>query len=119
MTPETVFHVAELLRHVVLFSLLVACAYTDADYGKLFDKITLPAIAIGLILQTLGGGLGMGGEASLSLKMFFTPRTDPMLVGAIVGAVFGYGVFWIKKPQVRLSFANATCAPHPNAPTTR
>lgn len=41
------------LSHIVLFGLLVACSYTDWRYRKIYNKITVPAILVGLVLSAM------------------------------------------------------------------
>lgn len=47
---------AELSILLLLAGLLVSAVYTDLRYGKIYNKITMPCIAIGVALSTIGGG---------------------------------------------------------------
>ncbi len=63
---------------VVLAAVLIAASVTDVRSGKIYNYLTYPAIAIGLIGHTLVGGL-TGGEDRLGF----------------VGALAGFGVGFI------------------------
>lgn len=62
----------------VLAVVLVVSAVTDIRCGKIFNVVTYPAIAIGLIGHTLLGGLG-GEGGSMGLA------------GALIGLAVGFG----------------------------
>jgi len=62
----------------VLAVVLVVASVTDIRSGKIYNSITYPAIAAGLIGHTLVGGLG-GHDQSLGL------------VGSLAGLVVGFG----------------------------
>ena len=42
---------------LILVALLIAAAATDLKYGKIYNVVTYPAVAVGLIGHTLCGGL--------------------------------------------------------------
>jgi len=50
----------ELVRHVCLLGLAVACVYTDLAWGKIYNLATLPALVLGLILALLLDAAGPG-----------------------------------------------------------
>lgn len=56
---------AELPILVLLAVLLLSAVYTDLRYGKIYNKITMPCIAIGIALSTISGG-GTGLLSSLA-----------------------------------------------------
>jgi leader peptidase (prepilin peptidase)/N-methyltransferase len=53
---------------------LIALAFIDLEHFLLPDRITLPLLAVGLLVNTIGG------------------FTDPL--SALIGAVSGYGILW-------------------------
>lgn len=42
--------------NIMLVAFLFVCAYTDATQGKIYNKFTFPAMAVGILLNTLFGG---------------------------------------------------------------
>ena len=64
--------------YYVLAVALVAASVTDIATGKIYNSITYPVVAAGLIGHTLTGGLG-GTEGTLGL------------VGALAGLAVGFG----------------------------
>jgi len=42
--------------NIVLTGMLLAAVYTDIRFGKIFNKLTLPCIGLGLLLNFLKGG---------------------------------------------------------------
>ncbi len=59
---------------LVLTWALIALAFIDLEHFLLPDRITLPLLAVGLLVNTIGG------------------FTDPL--SALIGAVSGYGLLW-------------------------
>ena len=59
---------------LVLTWALIALAFIDLEHFLLPDRITLPLLAMGLLINTIGG------------------FTDPL--SALIGAVSGYGLLW-------------------------
>ncbi|HIE75466.1 MAG TPA: prepilin peptidase [Gammaproteobacteria bacterium] len=59
---------------LVLTWALIALAFIDLEHFLLPDQITLPLLAVGLLVNTIGG------------------FTDPL--SALIGAVSGYGILW-------------------------
>ncbi len=45
----------ELTRDILLYAVIAICAITDVMYGKIFNKITYPAIVAGLLINLLIG----------------------------------------------------------------
>lgn len=45
----------ELTRDILLYLVIAVCAITDVMYGKIFNKITYPAIILGLLINLLLG----------------------------------------------------------------
>jgi len=45
------------LTTIVLVVFLAICAYTDATKSKIYNKVTFPAMAAGLLLNTIFGGV--------------------------------------------------------------
>lgn len=96
------------LRIGLTAALLLISVYTDHRSGKILNKVTFPALAIGLVLSLLFGGpggllkslLGMG----LALLLFIIPFVLGMVgagdiklmmaVGALNGAYGPMIVFW-------------------------
>ena len=102
--------------------LAVAAAYTDIRWGKIFNVLTVPFAALGLILNTVGGGLdgllmslaGLAagfvlwlisnflgrilGGGDIKLLMAFGALMGPMFmlwtfgIGALIGGVIAIGV---------------------------
>jgi prepilin peptidase CpaA len=83
----------------VLIVLLAAAVYTDLRHGKIYNKLTLTCIALGIILSLLSAGLrGLGESLAgiglvLLLYLLFAPLTGigggdvklMMAVGALMG----------------------------------
>jgi leader peptidase (prepilin peptidase)/N-methyltransferase len=59
---------------LVLTWALIALAFIDLEHFLLPDQITLPLLAVGLLVNAIGG------------------FTDPL--SALIGAVSGYGILW-------------------------
>lgn len=89
-----------LLINVVLFVLLVASALSDTLQGKIYNKVTYPAVVVGLLLNLFYGG-GVGVKSSLlGLGVGFTPFFVLCLMGLMhggdvkllsaIGAIKGY-----------------------------
>jgi len=72
----------------ILTVLLVAAAvYTDVRWGKIFNHLTVPAIALGLVINSLSGidGLLRSTEGiGLALGLF--------LISSLLGRILGGGL---------------------------
>ena len=77
----------EAAREIVLLAFLVTVAYTDLAHGKAYDWCTLPAMAIGLLLATILGGVA-GGDANLVGSLL-----GLLLAGGVFGLFFFFGGF--------------------------
>jgi len=63
------------------------CGYTDLRYGKVYNLVTLPAIAVGIVVQGLNGGLaGLTASVEGVLVGFAL-----FLVSALLGRIIGGG----------------------------
>ncbi len=62
-----------LARHVLLFALVIACAYTDIARSKVYSSLTIPAIILGLAINAAldihSGGAGHFGQALAGLAI--------------------------------------------------
>ena len=77
--------IADGWAYAALAVVLVAASVTDIRAGKIYNSITYPAIAVGLIGHTFVGGLAGTGHS-------------PGLVGALAGLAVGFGpllVAWL------------------------
>jgi len=72
-----------LLRHCLLFGVLIAAVYTDLAQGKIYNWCTLPAIVAGLLVNYALGGLLDGGWAGANLG-------SSVLGLLVVGLVMGW-----------------------------
>jgi prepilin peptidase CpaA len=65
---------SQLLKPSLLVILLVAALYTDLKYGKIFNKLTLPCMVLGIIINTCqtgsSGFLQSAGGTFLVLSLF-------------------------------------------------
>lgn len=89
LSPSTL----ELLRHLILFGMLVVALYTDLAYRRVDDLTSLGGLAAGLGLQVLAGGWGAGMLACLQ-----DPRASGLangLLGAAVAAGVFLPFFWV------------------------
>ena len=71
------------VRHCLLFGLLIICVYTDLAHRKIYNWCTLPAIVVGLLLSYAMGGLWDGGWLGVNLG-------SAALALALVGVIFGW-----------------------------
>jgi prepilin peptidase CpaA len=78
--PALVWGGATLWAHLVLGAVLVVAAVTDVRSGRIYNWLTYPAVALGLVGHTLLGGI-------------FAPATGyPMsLTASLVGLAVGFG----------------------------
>jgi Flp pilus assembly protein protease CpaA len=79
------FTVWLILRILLYFALLIGCMYTDLKEGKVYNAVTLPAIAIALMLRLLEGDFTNGFAAGLG----------PFKVGFISALFMFIGFFFI------------------------
>jgi prepilin peptidase CpaA len=90
----------EVAEKVLLYGVMVLCALSDLSTGKIFNQITYPAAALGLVLAVVAGGLPELGQHGLGLAVGFVPfflvflfggmgGGDVKLMGA-AGAIVGY-----------------------------
>ncbi len=91
--------VVRLAVPAVLIALIIVAVYTDVRYGKIYNKLTLTCIVLGIILSLLSAGLRGAGESLagvvlvLLLYLLFAPLTGigggdvklMMAVGALTG----------------------------------
>jgi len=70
--------VLEIWAYCVLAVVLIVAAVTDIRTGKIYNVVTYPAVAIGLIGHALVGGLGFADQAPMGLA------------GAAVGLAAGF-----------------------------
>ncbi len=85
---------------IITIIVVAIAVYTDVRYGKIYNYLTLPAMGLGLVLNTIGGGVdglvaslgGVGIALALFLMSRFLGRIlgggDIKLLGA-VGALQG------------------------------
>ena len=74
-------HELELVRHLLLFAVLIIAVYTDLARGRIYNWCTIGGLVAGLLISYALGGfwdLGLGG---------------PNLVGALLGAAVALLVF--------------------------
>lgn len=86
MPPPTM-----LWAYCVLAVVLVVAAITDVRSGKIFNIVTYPAIAVGLVGHTLVGGL-FGGEEAIGLAgsvLGFAAGFLPLLLVWMAGGIGG------------------------------
>ena len=96
-----------LIKHCVLFVLLIVAAYTDLTRGKVYNWSTMPAVFLGLALAYVLGGVWAGRLLTVSLAgnllaalLVFAIFIWPYLMGGVgagdvklivaVGAVGGF-----------------------------
>jgi len=113
--------VGVLVIDAILVAFLLYCAYTDSTRGKIYNKVTFPAMALGLILNgVFGGWTGLGwaflgwcvgmGIQWVPYSMGLAKAGDVKLlaaVGALKGWAFcgfgflygaaAFGLLWIPK----------------------
>ncbi len=89
----------ELARDILLYIVIAVCAITDVMYGKIFNRITYPAIMLGLIINLF---LGMGSFQSSVIGMLvaFVLFLIVFMIGGLgggdvklmtaIGAIKGY-----------------------------
>lgn len=70
-----------LVRDCVLLALLAASAYTDLSQGRLFNKVTIPALVAGLVLNYWMGGVWAGS------------LLRPSFLASLAAACIGGGLF--------------------------
>jgi prepilin peptidase CpaA len=94
-------NIFDLVRIAVLAILLGTALYTDLRFGKIYNKLTLPCIAIGLALNLAHSGpkglllSAAGAGLVMALFLFFAPMAGigggdtklMMAVGALLGLV--------------------------------
>lgn len=75
------------VRLFLFFALLIACMYTDLTNGKVYNTVTLPAIAVGLFLHLLEarGDLAPVGRALVSSLFCFLIFFFIWAIGALSG----------------------------------
>jgi prepilin peptidase CpaA len=87
---------AEVIAHVadgVLLVVLGTAVYTDVRHGKIYDWLTLPAIAVGLLLNYVAGGLEPA-EGPLLLRALGRPFLGSVSAAALAFAIFGLVYLW-------------------------
>lgn len=90
----------EVAERVLLYGVMVICAASDLMAGKIYNYVTYPAAALGLILALVSGGWVELGHHALGMAIAFLPffvvflfrglgGGDVKLIGA-AGAIMGY-----------------------------
>lgn len=74
-----------LLINLILLAVILTCAYTDTKTGKILNKVTFPAMLIGMVANTIFGGA-------------------PGLIWSFFGLAVGMAIQWI---PFMLGFAKA------------
>ena len=74
-------------REAILLALVVAAAFTDLAYGKVYNWATLPAIVLGLLLGYVLGGVNQGQFSLVQSGLGIA------LAGGIFGVFFLLGAF--------------------------
>jgi len=69
-----------IVRHICLLGMAVACVYTDLARGRLYNELTLGGLAVGLIL---------------ALWLDVNARGFPHLEHALIGALAGGGLLFL------------------------
>ncbi len=89
----------EFFRDILLYAVIAVCAITDVMYGKIFNKITYPAILLGLVVNVF---LGMNSFQSSVIGMLvaFVLFLIVFMIGGLgggdvklmtaIGAIKGY-----------------------------
>ena len=75
-SPVGVSFFGVLLCNLVLVVFLAVCAYTDSTRHKIYNKVTFPAMLLGLVLNGAFGGFDG-------------------LLWSLLGLVFGLGIQWV------------------------
>ncbi len=78
----------DMLRHVVLFALLVAALYTDLAHGKVPNGLVYAGLGLGLVLQTAIGGWMQG-----SFRDCLRDPSATGLANALMGAAAAFLLF--------------------------
>jgi len=116
-----------LLKYCPLFVVLIAAVYTDIAHGKIYNWCTLPAIALGLLVNLALGGLWQGeyqganlGSSLLACGLVLVIFGWPYLRGAIaagdvklmlaVGALGGFHRMFIVRALVFTAIIGAVMA---------
>jgi prepilin peptidase CpaA len=84
MDPKTIGYLID----GVLLAALLAAVYCDVRWGKIYNKITFPAMAAGLLLNTLRGGLD---GTLLAFYGFGVALLMVLGLGMVAGAGLGGG----------------------------
>lgn len=69
------------LLNAVLVAVLITCAYTDGTRGKIFNKVTFPAMGLGLLLNGIFGGVTGLGWSLLGLGLGLAMQWVPWMLG--------------------------------------
>ncbi len=90
----------EIAERVLLYGVMVLCAGSDLVAGKIYNHITYPAAALGLVLALVSGGWVELGHHALGLVVAFVPFFVVFLARGIgggdvklmaaAGAIMGY-----------------------------
>jgi len=102
---NTVLSTLDAAREILLLAVLVIAAYTDLAWGKVYNWATLPAIAAGLMLGYILGGVGSLAQTVPSAAAAAATGESTrgfclldsvlgiVLAGGIFGVFFLYGAF--------------------------
>lgn len=82
-------HELELARHICLLLLAVVCVYTDLSRGKLYNAVTLGALAVGLALAYLVDAVSPGAAAGAWWAAY------PHVRAAVLAAALGGGLMFV------------------------
>jgi prepilin peptidase CpaA len=88
----------EQMRHGVLLVLLVVSAYTDVAQGKIWNRLTYPAMLLGGALQFASGGwagAGLTGGDGHGYAAMLPAQGESCLVNALLGWGLGTGLFFL------------------------
>jgi prepilin peptidase CpaA len=77
----------------LLLAVLGIAVYTDLRHGNIYDWLTLPAIALGLLLNYVAGGL-QPAEGPLLVRVLGRPFLDSVAAAALAFAIFGFAHLW-------------------------
>lgn len=103
--PNGTYLISDLID-LVMLTAIAASVYTDLRWGKIYNKITLPTLALGFVLNIMGrglagavfslGGLGAGLAFGILLFAFRVMGGGDLKLAAGIGALKGcYFLAWM------------------------